>query len=195
MQHCRATKDAWRNKRILWEIVAGKLSLCLIYELSHNIFHILRTCCHCAESSAEDKLAFKWGKLFSFYACSKLLMQWLWLRWEEADWCFPFFFFIIIYISLSLLLLTQKRLSEHTCSFFFSNTPCIKLPEFHSFRWELQLSSLQPETPMFGTEQLDWCKLSCLKDHSADFEPYLYSVCVKQRYVNAPYTWRDQCIL
>lgn len=39
--------------------VVGKLSLCLIYELSHNIFHILPTCCYCTESSAEDKLAFK----------------------------------------------------------------------------------------------------------------------------------------
>lgn len=37
----------------------GKLSLCLIYEHSHNISHILPTCSHCAESSAEDKLAFK----------------------------------------------------------------------------------------------------------------------------------------
>lgn len=48
------------------------------------------------------------------------------------------------------------------------------------------LSSLQPELPKFGTEQLDWCKLSCLKDDSNDFQPYLYSVRVAERFFNAP---------
>lgn len=192
MQHCCATKDAWRNKRFLWETVAGKLSLCLIYELSHNIFHILRTCCHCAESSAEDKLAFKWGKLFSFYVCSKLLMPWLWLRWEEADWCF----FIIYFFLLTVI---DPEKVEWTHLFFFFFFPATS-PASNSLSYTHSDESCSPVAynqnhRCLAPEQLDWCKLPCLKDHSDAFEPYLYSVCVKQRYVNAPYTWWDQCIL
>lgn len=55
-----------------------------------------------------------------------------------------------------LVLLTQKRLSEHTRS--FSATPLHqKKPHMamlaHSR--ELQLNGLRPQPPVFGTEQLD----------------------------------------
>lgn len=90
-------------------IVVGNLSLCLIYELSHNKFHILPTCCHCTESSAKDKLAFKWGKLFSL--CP------LWITKRGA---------LIAMrggkMMAFLVLLTQKVLSKNMCSVFTSST-------------------------------------------------------------------------
>lgn len=108
MHHCWATRDAWQNKGFLWGNVVGTLSLCLIYELSRNILHILPTCCHCAESSAEDKLAFKWGKLFSLrplwitnagaLICDERRGDWwlFWCYWPRKCWvstlALPFFF-------------------------------------------------------------------------------------------------------
>lgn len=162
MQHCWATRDAWQNKRFLWANVVGNLSLCLIYELSHNAFHILPTCCHCTESSAEDKFAFKWGKLFS--------LRPLWITNAGALICDERTetggFFSVI----------DPENVEWTRSLFFF----FSAAALHQTRkvqlvdsWELLLSSLQPEPPKSGAEQFDWCKLSCLKDNANDFQPYL----------------------
>lgn len=86
----------------------------------------------------------------------------------------------------------RRRLSEQVC---FSNNPCFKFSELHPFKDEIcsSVAYNQNDSCLASSSLTD---ASCLvKDHSSDFKPYLYSVRVKERYVNAPFSWQDHCIL
>lgn len=187
MHHCWATRDAWQNKGFLWGNVVGTLSLCLIYELSRNILHILPTCCHCAESSAEDKLAFKWGKLFSLcplwitnagaLICDERRGDWwlFWCYWPRKCWvstlALPFFYY-----------------------FLFQWQHCIKLAKFKSLTAECH--SVASNQSLQSLVQNRLTDASCL---ALRITPMISSL-ISQVYVSQTdflmpsYPWQDFCL-
>lgn len=68
----------------------------------------------------------------------------------------------------------------------FQQRPCIQTHKVTLNSQSCSSVGHNRKPPMFGTKQFDWCKPSCLKDHSSDFQPYLCAARVTQRYFNAP---------